>query len=254
MSRQFGTDQFLFHGTTAFGNFTGAMLVGGWFFLTSTVPQRLVTHWGDTPAERQWLLEYKNNRFEFVRYSGASFRGAQSLNHTVTNRWYHVAASYDGTNTKIAVDGVIEGTNTTSLTAQSVTARVALGGDGDYVAPFAGKVWFFGQMEHVVLYGGVASTTLRDNEIRAMHRNYQPHRSLGTGTLLPLVAWWPLWGEHDPEHDNSGKMANLVVSGAAKGTRGAPVRRRWLGSRSNDLINTGGWATTEDLGDYFLVM
>jgi hypothetical protein len=69
-----------------------------------------------------------------VDSGGAKLRGKRGATEItgattlVTGQWYHVALSYDGTTTRLFLDGKLEGSTTTSTSQNGGSANVRLGG------------------------------------------------------------------------------------------------------------------------------
>ncbi|HWQ59860.1 MAG TPA: LamG domain-containing protein [Candidatus Fimivivens sp.] len=91
------------------------------------------------------------NRFNFEIGSGAG--RVQSTTIPVANTWYHIEATADGTNTKIYVNGVLEGTSSQGSGSITDNPGVAIGAMlNGATPPIPGNYYFDGQIDDVRIY------------------------------------------------------------------------------------------------------
>ena len=93
-----------------------------------------------------WFLQFHNNSswgYTFQTYSTSNSTGsarATIAKSGTAGKWQHVVGTYDGTNTKIYVDGDLKATTALSGTPAANTAQVVLGAYYNYGAKFDGKI------------------------------------------------------------------------------------------------------------------
>ena len=93
-----------------------------------------------------WFLQFHNNSswgYTFQTYNTSNSTGsarATIAKSGTAGKWQHVVGTYDGTNTKIYVDGELKGTTALSGTVAANTAQVVLGAYYNYGAKFDGKI------------------------------------------------------------------------------------------------------------------
>jgi hypothetical protein len=73
-----------------------------------------------------WLLENPSNTFRFRITAGGSDVNVADISTHLLNTWYNVVGSYDGSNMKIYVNGVLKNTvaQTGTLATNAVTAKI----------------------------------------------------------------------------------------------------------------------------------
>jgi len=117
--------------------------------------------------------------------------------------WHHVAATYDGTEMKLFVDGVLKASDINSGNLHTSTADIFIG--QTYTTDF-----FKGFIDEMQVYG----KTLTLNEINQLYTS-TPDHSQGDASLL---SYWPL-------DDNSGLVTTDIMG------------------NSNGVVSNASWAT-----------
>jgi hypothetical protein len=104
---------------------TSAITVSAWVYLTSYADYRIIvckSHAGD--AKRHFCLVSKvtdGHLLGAMATSGPTTIGAESTNAIPLNTWTHVAMTYDGTELKLWINGVGDGTPTAATGAMETT-------------------------------------------------------------------------------------------------------------------------------------
>ena len=81
------------------------------------------------------------NKFAFLLYVDGDYRYVYSLSHNENDKWYYVVGVYNGTEAKIYVNGVLEGSVTLTGTIKNSTSPFIIGNEsGQLNEPFNGKI------------------------------------------------------------------------------------------------------------------
>src|SRR3989338_2452628 len=127
-----------------------SITVEAWVSLSDTGAEHVILS-----KNNQYLLRYStNNKFSFYLHDGADWEpGVHSATLPSSNTWYHVVGTWDGTNQKIYVNGVLENTVTHNFTPASTTNAVEIGKWSAYLN---------GLIDDVVIY----NRAITDDEVR----------------------------------------------------------------------------------------
>jgi fibronectin type 3 domain-containing protein len=121
--------------------------------------QFLITK-GDDRMQGSYYLSANRDTFHFyIGANGVDQVYAATPSLIETNRWYHVAGTYDGSNVKIYVDGVLRGTTPASSIATGNTGLLTLG----YHNMTGWEYYLGGSMGEVRIW----STARTESEIQA---------------------------------------------------------------------------------------
>ncbi|CAL65378.1 LamG-like jellyroll fold domain-containing protein [Christiangramia forsetii] len=137
--------------------------------------------------------------FELIMSNGVpNFKGlgvSSFTTHSIkTDRWYHLAVSFDGSTAKLYVDGILLGSKTASSTS-STSAPFLLGALYDSTAPYNPKNLFHGWMEEVRIW----SKSLDVENIRLlMNQRIVSNSGKVRGEIIPIdatsLSWTDLLG------------------------------------------------------------
>lgn len=135
---------------------TGALTVEAWVYLYSASgAQSVVEKWSQTPSNQGGyaLRIDASRRVQFALYgSSGTVVGAVTGNTQLElNKWYQIAGVYDGTDVRVYVNGVVDGSPTnvsTPPTAGSSKLRIAASGNG--TVPNSG--FLAGQIDEVRIW------------------------------------------------------------------------------------------------------
>lgn len=102
-----------------------------------------------------WLImgyPVSDGKLSFVFNSGSPLVKS-ATSSWLSNTWYHAAATYDGAQMKIYINGVLEGTVATAVPAVANTAPLQIGGNSDH------NIYFPGCIDDVRLYNVAMSAS-----------------------------------------------------------------------------------------------
>ena len=83
---------------------------------------RVVFNYGSTGDEDRFELMVRDDKRLFVSLSGA--QDLQGLQYLVTERWYHVAVTYNGTQLILWINGEVDNQKTINLTTIQTTLYI----------------------------------------------------------------------------------------------------------------------------------
>ena len=127
-----------------------------------------------------WLLfNFPNNdgRLTFVLNSGSPIVQTTTASWP-SNQWQHIACTYDGATMRIFVNGVLEGSQATSVNPAANGNPLQIGGNTDQ------GFWFPGALDEVRLFGG----TLTTNEVLALYNSITVTNPPTPGNAPPVIS------------------------------------------------------------------
>jgi hypothetical protein len=117
-----------------------------WYTPTSVTGARgLVSKLSTSGGNNGWLLRTNGNVLEFSRYSGGAGQTVSSATTLSTGTTYHIVATYDGTNSRLYLNGVLDATNASAASLPNTAAGLEI---GRYDATFRAA----GTIDEVALY------------------------------------------------------------------------------------------------------
>lgn len=146
-----GNRSVLFNGTTAYVdvpyntnlNITGALTVEAWVKTTSTAYQTVVERgdWWQALMSYDLTISEGKVRLDIMQTSGSyvSVIGNTAMSQGV---WHHIAGVYDGSQMRVYLDGVLNGTATATMTPGNNTTGLRIGRSTYlyYPNPFVGRI------------------------------------------------------------------------------------------------------------------
>jgi hypothetical protein len=176
---------------------------------------RAIVSYGDFGTPTGFLVRTNSSRAIQVRHSNASFiAGTTAL---TVDQWHHVLFNWEDLfSNKLFLDGSVEAdTGFSGPAAQASTDDFYIGEHTPNDT--AGTGFWSGLIAEVYYWSGITSE-FTDQEVLDVMNGY--------GHLVrsaDLKAYWPLWGNRDPEPDYSGGGNGMdLVSAPPKG-RHAPI-------------------------------
>jgi len=163
--------------------------------------QEIINKWYHIPlSQAQYRLRIINNRFDIRLNINGTFISCYS-NPIEAGKWYHVVGTYDGTQIKIYVNGILDNiVNVTGSINTAGTLPLKLGIYGNNVS-----IPFNGYIAYVRLY----NRALTADEVAYNYKH--PSNPVQDG----LVLWLPMdEGVGNKLHDKSGYDNNGTVFGA----------------------------------------
>jgi hypothetical protein len=178
-----------------FTDLTGNFTVSTWVYIngTTSAVQDLVSKFGGTAATTNFLLEV-NSSGTLVSFFVGDGNPSNAASATISlGQWYFVTGIWDGTNTKIYLNGSFIANATTPLTPDVSGTHLFIG------ARSSGLRFTNGSLDEVRIY----NRALSDEEVGKLYRETVPDNP-DTG----LVGYWPMNGKDisgTTAYDRSGK-------------------------------------------------
>ena len=191
-----GTD-YIDVGTIAIG--TGDFSLCCWCYVDAfadNAPMFMNRGGGTNPGIEIRTAASGGNHFECILDAGSSSKASNSATNKVTNRWYHVCATFDRSGNQILyVDGVLEDSDDiSSLTADlthTTSAKI-----GKRSVEFRGYIANVGYWNRVLTQAEVKSI---------MWKNYD---QLISSEKTSMVSWWNLSTDANDSHgSNNGTLS-----------------------------------------------
>ena len=162
-----GTDYFADTGGGFFDSAT-SVSISCWMKMEDISAGRpVISNWGTSASDRQYLIRWADNTgngFQFYFYgpngaTSGSFVLAESASTVtaVTDRWYNVVGTWDGSNIRIYVDGVERGSEASSGSVQSVTSA-------NWIGRYS-TTYMDGNLSNIALWKNTALTQAQITEI-----------------------------------------------------------------------------------------
>jgi hypothetical protein len=102
-----GSTQYLSTSDNSAFDATTALSLGCWFKVGDNQNSGIISKWGGSVGSRSYLINYNANTVIFnISFDGTNFTGNISQGSLNTAQWYHVVCTFDGSNTRMYLDGV----------------------------------------------------------------------------------------------------------------------------------------------------
>lgn len=128
-------------------NITGNFTLMAWVKTNTSTRETIIQNWNIPGNEYGWLFDIDSDGTVFLDIgNGASGSGSVRATSTGTvndNAWHFVCATYDGTNSKIWIDGANDGSATPLSPTYDATRRTQIGIQNDTgtdLNPFVGSI------------------------------------------------------------------------------------------------------------------
>ncbi len=144
--------------------------------------------WRPSPQAEGWVI-YEASSGWTLRMGDATGYGVNITGGTtpVTNTWYHLMATYNGTNAVLYVNGASAATGASTLYAPNTTVPMGIGSRGD------NAFWFPGSVDEVAVYPSVLPAS-------AAAAHYAAATTNAAGYAAQILASHPLgyWRLDEP--------------------------------------------------------
>ena len=166
-SRSQGTNHsLLLNGTSAYVdvpynanlNITGALTIEAWVKTGSTVVQQVVERgdWWQNQMSYQFTLVEGKVRLDIMQSNG-SYTGVMGSTAMSLNAWHHVAGVYDGSQMRVYLDGVLDGTATATMAPGNNATGLRIGKSSFLYYPY----YFNGRIDEVRISNAATSHPVR---------------------------------------------------------------------------------------------
>lgn len=218
-----GTDDAVAMGNPASLNMTTAISLEAWVYSTNTTgDKKIITKFGDVALDDAYSLQTVNGEPQFNLDLGAGWQTCGAGTTLSTNTWYHIAATYDGANMIIYINGVEQN-------AIAQTGNIDVSASTFKIGNWASGNFWAGQLDEVRVW----NTARTAAEIRE-----NMHLTLG-GCETGLVSYYQFnEGSGTALGDNASSGNNGTIAGGATwGTSDVNVGND-ASSNSNSQTNT----------------
>src|ERR1043166_356881 len=206
-------------------NITGALTLEAWVKTSSTAVQQVVERgdWFQNQMSYQLTLVQSKVRLDIMQSNG-SYAAAVGNTAMSLNAWHHVAGVYDGSQMRVYLDGVLDGTATATLAPGNNATGFRIGKSSFLYYPN----YFTGRIDEV-----------RVSNAAIYSSNFTP------GAQLPAPSstrgLWKFDGQ--TATDSSGSNANGTLQGSATYSTDVPTGPNAAPSVSiNDPLNNTNFA------------
>lgn len=184
------------------------MTIAAWVRVyQKTSAQTIVMVAGGTSHYNQIAFSSALNKFYIASRAGGSENYAGGLTTPSSNVWYHLVGTFTSSTLRnIYVNGVIEGTNTTSTTP--TLNNIGVGARTDGAFPVVTSAGLDGEIAWVGIWTNVLTTA----EIEQLSGMGNPGKAVRPLRINPktLFAEFPLYGQASPELNSVGP--SLILS------------------------------------------
>lgn len=170
---------------------------------TITFPQVSLSLWVKNTADQTlqdlisknnptdyWMIIDTDNKIRFYTGGTSNNNAAFSSTSLNTNEWYHVAGVYDGTDTKIYINGNYEGSAITPLSPAIGSNRITIG------KGYSNDRYFNGSLSDVQIYDHALSQTEISKLYASKKVTFNTATSLSTEstnqTATPDLLYWDI--------------------------------------------------------------
>jgi YD repeat-containing protein len=178
-------------------NITGALTVEAWV-KTSSVAYQMVVERGDwSQALMSYDLMIGDGKVRMdVKQTSGNYLTVMGSTAMSTGAWHHIAGVYDGSNMKVYLDGVLDGTASCSLTPGDNTTGLKIGRSTNLYLPFP----FIGLIDEVRVSSGVVYSG-----------NFTPsaHLTTNAGANATVKGLWKFDGDTTTDSSASGAHGSL---------------------------------------------
>jgi len=166
--------------------------------------QKILAKWADAGGQFQYLLSINGSDQLIFAINAGSQSIATGSTTMIAGTWCHVAGTYDGSNMRVYLIGVEDGSTSKTGNMPNTTAPVRIGagsGGAGTEEPFDGDIGHCAIWDVALTAGEIKSLSEGVNPLK-MHKNNN------------LLFYAPLNGQ-DPEYDIIGGL-DLTVNGPVK--------------------------------------
>jgi len=134
------------------------------------------------------------------------------------DRWYHIAANYDGTTAELFIDGIKVASTTTSTPPSYGAEKFIIGATYDSDTPSSPKNYFNGYIDEVRVW----NTALKETQMRQMmNQEIEQNGTAVRGKVIPIdisdnLLWSNLKGYYDMNDDDADDKSGNLRDGSPK--------------------------------------
>ena len=201
--------------------FSSAFSIEAWVLQENTVATGTIAAKSNAKASNgrgyQLVLNNSIPNLKFYNNSGALLINITSPYAITNDRWYHIAATYDGTTARLYIDGIEVVNGTTSAPSYS-TEKFLIGATYDSDTPTSPKNYFDGYIDEVRIW----NTSLSVYQLREMmNQEIEQNGTAVRGKVIPInisggLQWANLEAYYDMNDDDADDKSSNSKHGTPK--------------------------------------
>jgi hypothetical protein len=171
-----GTNQYYYY-TSGYTSLTGSVTFDAWFNTSQASQQAIVSEYGQSGLAGGWedaVLGLNATKLAGGVYNGSTGGYVQSTNTFSTNTWYNLVVTYASSVITLYVNGVSQGTLSTTRSTTPSPLYYAVGypdGSGTYLGN-GGNAYFKGYIGAVKFYNAALNQTQITQNFTALRGRY----------------------------------------------------------------------------------
>ena len=201
---------------------TSSFTLEAWVLQEQSIANGTIISKGNVKSgsRKGYTLSIINNYPNLTWYnSGGILKVDITSPYAISNdRWYHIAASYDGSTAKLYIDGVLVGTDTSTGPPGDITEKCIIGAAYDSDTPSTPKYYFDGYIDEVRVW----NVALSANQLHEMmNQEIEQNGTAVRGKVIPLdisggLLWTNLDGYYDMNNDDADDKSSHSRNGTPK--------------------------------------
>ena len=187
---------------------------------------------GDSDGSRELSL---NSSDKISAYSNGSLASTMTI---LANTWYHVVVVKNSTGTKLYINGVLDGSNTSTTT---INTTLSIGDSPYYLQPRSGNI------DEVKIY----DSAITDTQVESLYMNKPSFVAKTVNTDLPILTWWVSdtsmalsltisWSNYSVTNNGNGTRTSSSIGPLSSGTYNVQLNYANVYGKTWMLMYTGG--------------
>jgi hypothetical protein len=174
---------------------SGSISISAWIYRLGS-SGTVASDYNAAGSRASFVLFIRSGKLEFFFESGGAVPIAQSSVDVPFNQWSHVCGTYDGTDRKVFINGVLRGSNSTAQSnlTQAEVGVTAIGRAGSF-----NGLYLNAQIADVAMH----NRALTASEVQTLYNLgpgwYQPYRKRGYGYAVAAAGFKAYWHRRETQ-------------------------------------------------------